>query len=177
MLIRTEGLQHSHVMEYGSGLADGIGPRLTGSPNMKKANEWTRDQLAQMGCVNAHLEDWGEFGMGWRQNNTWLRMASPDTAVMMGQATPWSPATNGAVTGDAVWVHYDELKDLDLRKGQLAGKIVSAGRHAGSSGAGQGIQRALHGQRAGGDAGDQAAGPASGPGGDMRRGSRGTCSG
>jgi carboxypeptidase Q len=127
MLIRTEGLQHSHVMEYGSGLADGIGPRLTGSPNMKKANEWTRDQLAEMGCVNAHLEDWGEFGMGWRQNNTWLRMASPDTAVMMGQATPWSPATNGAVTGDAVWIHYDELKDLDPYKGTLAGKIVLLG--------------------------------------------------
>jgi carboxypeptidase Q len=127
MLIRTEGLQHSHVMEYGSGLADGIGPRLTGSPNMKKANEWTRDQLAQMGCVNSHLEDWGEFGMGWRQNNTWLRMASPDTAVMMGQATPWSPATNGAVTGDAVWIHYDELKDLDPYKGKLAGKIVLLG--------------------------------------------------
>jgi len=57
--IRDEGLQHSHVMEYASGLMDGIGPRLTGSPNLKKANEWTRDQLAAMGCVNAHLEDWG----------------------------------------------------------------------------------------------------------------------
>ena len=32
--IRVEGLDHSHIMEYGSGLFDGIGPRLTGSPNM-----------------------------------------------------------------------------------------------------------------------------------------------
>jgi hypothetical protein len=125
--IRAEGFQHSHVMEYGSGLADGIGPRLTGSPNMKKANEWTRDQFAQMGCVNAHLEDWGEFGMGWKQNNTWVRMASPDTAVFVAQATPWSPATPGAVTGDAVWVHYDDLKDLDAYKGKLAGKVVLLG--------------------------------------------------
>jgi carboxypeptidase Q len=65
MRIREEGLQHSHVMEYGSALADGIGPRLTGSPNLAKANAWTRDQLTAMGCVNAHLDDWGEFGMGW----------------------------------------------------------------------------------------------------------------
>ncbi|HEX4309909.1 MAG TPA: peptidase M28, partial [Acidobacteriaceae bacterium] len=36
--IREEGLQHSHVMDYGSALADDIGPRLTGSPNMAKAN-------------------------------------------------------------------------------------------------------------------------------------------
>ena len=57
--IREEGLEHSHVMDYAGGLMDGIGPRLTGSPNMAKANAWTRDQLSKMGCVNAHLEDWG----------------------------------------------------------------------------------------------------------------------
>ena len=75
--IRAEALGHSHIMEYASALMDGIGPRLTGSPNLKKANEWTRDQLTAMGCTNAHLEDWGEFGMGWQQLNTWLRMSSP----------------------------------------------------------------------------------------------------
>ena len=64
--IREEALAHSHIMEYASGLMDGIGPRLTGSPNLKHANEWTRDQFASMGCANAHLEDWGEFGMGWQ---------------------------------------------------------------------------------------------------------------
>src|SRR5262245_42193673 len=73
-LIRQGGLTRSHVMEYASALADGIGPRLTGSPNMKRANDWTRDQLTAMGCVNSHLEDWGEFGMGWQQLNTWVRM-------------------------------------------------------------------------------------------------------
>src|SRR5580692_350985 len=39
--IRDEGFKHSHVMEFGGALADGIGPRLTGSPNMAKANQWT----------------------------------------------------------------------------------------------------------------------------------------
>jgi len=62
--IREEGLQHSHIMEYASALTDDIGPRLTGSPNLAKANAWTRDQLTAMGCVNAHLDDWGEFGIG-----------------------------------------------------------------------------------------------------------------
>ena len=84
--IRDEGLAHSHVMEFASALTDGIGARLTGSPNLKKANEWTRDQFTAMGCRNAHLEDWGEFGMGWQQLNTWVRMTSPDTAVFIAQA-------------------------------------------------------------------------------------------
>src|SRR5579884_397297 len=125
--IREEGLQHSHVMEYASALTDDIGPRLTGSPNMAKANAWTRDQLTAMGCVNAHLEDWGEFGMGWQQLNTWVRMTAPDTAVFIAQATPWSPATNGPVTGDAVWVNIQEEKDFDTYRGKLGGKIVLLG--------------------------------------------------
>ncbi len=125
--IRVEGLTHSHVMEYASALMDGIGPRLTGSPNLKQANEWTRDQFTAMGCSNAHLEDWGEFGMGWEQLNTWVRMTSPDTAVFIAQAAPWSPSTNGAVNGQAVWVDIKEEKDFDKYKGKLAGKIVLLG--------------------------------------------------
>src|SRR5579871_1751258 len=125
--IREEGLTHSHVMEYASGLIDGIGPRLTGSPNLKRANDWTRDQLTAMGCSNAHLEDWGEFGMGWRQLNTWVRMSAPDTAVFIAQALPWSPPSHGAISGSAVWVDAKDEKDLEQYKGKLAGKIVFFG--------------------------------------------------
>ena len=126
-LIRNEGIGHSHVMEYASALDDGIGPRLTGSPNLKRANEWTRDQFTAMGCSNAHLEDWGEFGMGWQQLNTWVRMTSPDTAVMIAQAAPWSPATQGAISAPAIWIEVKEEKDLDKYKGKLAGHIVLYG--------------------------------------------------
>jgi len=125
--IRVEALSHSHVMEYASGLMDGIGPRLTGSPNVKKANEWTRDQFTAMGCENAHLEDWGEFGMGWVQLNTWLRMTSPDHSVFIAQAGPWSPATKGPISGSAVWVDIKEEKDFDKYRSKLAGKIVLLG--------------------------------------------------
>ena len=125
--IRIEGLTHTHVMEYASALMDGIGPRLTGSPNLKRANEWTRDQLAAMGCSNAHLEDWGEFGMGWQQLNTWTRMASPDTAVFITQAAPWSPSSNGTISGPAVWMDVKKEEDLDKYKGKIAGKVVLLG--------------------------------------------------
>jgi carboxypeptidase Q len=125
--IRDEGLNHSHVMEFASALMDGIGPRLTGSLNAKKANEWTRDTLTKIGLENAHLEDWGEFGLGWEQLNTWARMVAPDTAVLIVQATPWSPSTTGPVTGDVVFVSIQDEKDFDKYKGKLAGKIVLDG--------------------------------------------------
>jgi carboxypeptidase Q len=125
--IREEGLKHSHVMEYASGLMDGIGPRLTGSPNLKHANEWTRDQFAAMGCTNAHLEDWGEFGMGWQQLNTWVRMSAPDTAVFIAQAAPWSASSNGAINAPAVSMEVKKVEELEKYKGKVAGKIVLFG--------------------------------------------------
>ena len=63
--IRQEGYKHSKVMETASELMDRIGPRLTGSPQMKAANEWTTQKLAEWGLANAHLETWGPFGRGW----------------------------------------------------------------------------------------------------------------
>jgi len=126
--IREEGFKHSHVMEFGAALADGIGPRLTGSPNMAKANAWTRDTLTKIGLENAHLEDWGEFGMGWQQINTWVRMVSPDPEPLWAQAAPWSPSTNGPVSGEVVNINAQEIGDLDKYKGKLKGKIVLLGK-------------------------------------------------
>lgn len=63
--IREEGFTNSKVMQTLQQLTDVLGPRLTGSPNIKQANEWTRKQLEEWGLVNAHLESWGPFGRGW----------------------------------------------------------------------------------------------------------------
>src|SRR5580698_5605845 len=125
--IREEGLQHGKVMQFGDALANGIGPRLTGSPNMAKANAWTRDTLTAIGLSNAHLEDWGEFGMGWQQINTWARMVSPDPEPLWMQAAPWSPATSGPVIGQIAYIPLQDASDLDKWKGKLKGKIVLLG--------------------------------------------------
>ena len=72
------GFRNSKVMETASHLMDSIGPRLTGSPNMKRANEWTRKQLADWGLANAHIETWEPFGRGWSYEVSSVRMVSPD---------------------------------------------------------------------------------------------------
>ena len=46
-------MNRSQVMQTLSYLSDVIGPRLTASPGMKRANEWTRDQLTKWGLQNA----------------------------------------------------------------------------------------------------------------------------
>ncbi len=125
--IRAEGMAHGKAMEFASALADGIGPRLTGSPNMKKANEWTRDTLAKVGLENAHLEDWGEFGMGWYQINAWGRVVTPDPEPIWMHAAVWSAATSGPVRGEIAYLPLVDASELDAVKGTLKGKILLLG--------------------------------------------------
>ena len=125
--IRTEGMTHGKVMQFSESLMDGIGPRLTGSPNMAKANAWTRDTLTAVGLQNAHLEDWGEFGLGWAQVNTWARMVTPDPEPLWMQALPWSTSTKGSVSGEVVYIPLNDSTDMSKFKGKLGGKIVLLG--------------------------------------------------
>ena len=128
--IRYEGFHDSKVMELASGLMDSIGERLTGSPNMKRANEWTRDQLTAMGLSNAHLEPWGPFGRGWANQYVNVRMTSPDIASLIVYAKAWTPGTNGVVSGKCVRVNIEDKKDFDKYRGKLAGMIVILGPDA-----------------------------------------------
>lgn len=125
--IRQEGLRNSKVMEIAEGLMDYVGPRLTGSPNMKRANEWTRDQLTSFGLANAHLESWGPFGRGWSYQECTVRLTSPDVAQLWALPRAWTPGTNGPVSGKPVKVKLETNEDLEKWKGKLAGKIVLLG--------------------------------------------------
>src|SRR3989442_98963 len=87
--IREEGLNHSQVMETLSYLSDIIGPRLTGSPNLKRANEWTRDKLTSWGLTNAHLESWGPFGRGWSLKRFSVQVIEPQTIPLIAYPNAW----------------------------------------------------------------------------------------
>jgi len=128
--IRYEGFRDSKVMELASGLMDSIGERLTGSPNMKRANEWTRDQLTAMGLVNSHLEAWGPFGRGWANQYVNVRMTSPDVVTLLAYPKAWTPGTGGVIQGKCIRATIDDKKDFDKYKGKLAGMIVILGADA-----------------------------------------------
>ncbi len=128
--IRYEGFHNSKVMDFATGLMDSIGERLTGSPNMKRANEWTRDQLTAMGLSNAHLEVWGPFGRGWANQYVNARMTVPDITPLLVYAKAWTPGTNGVVSGKCVRVSVEDKKDFEKYRGKLAGMIVIFGPDA-----------------------------------------------
>ncbi|MEP6920419.1 MAG: M20/M25/M40 family metallo-hydrolase [bacterium] len=122
--IKDEGMNRSHVMQTLSYLSDVIGPRLTASPNMKRANLWTRDELTKWGMQNAHLEAWGPFGRGWSLKRFSAQVIEPQAIPLIAYPKAWSPATNGSVSADAVYFNAKSEADLDKFKGKLKGAIV-----------------------------------------------------
>jgi len=127
--IREEGLTRSHVMETLSYLTDVIGPRLTGSPNMKRANDWTRDQLAKWGLQNAHLESWGPFGRGWALKSFSAEVIEPQEIALIAYPKAWSPGANIPL-GDVVYFDAKDEAGFASFKGRLQGKIVLLGSSA-----------------------------------------------
>jgi carboxypeptidase Q len=125
--IRQEGFRNSKVMETSAALTDWIGARLTGSPEMKRANDWARQQLADWGLANAHLESWGPFGRGWTYESASVRMVAPTAASLVGIPKAWTPGTSGPVRGEAVKVKLESEADLEKQRGKLAGKILLLG--------------------------------------------------
>ena len=121
--IRDEGLHRSQVMETLYHLTDAIGPRLTGSPQLKAANDWTRDQFKSWGLANTHLEGY-PFGRGWSFSACQVRMVAPRTAVLFALPKAWTPGTHGPVRGPVMRVTVETAKDLDAYRGKVAGKIL-----------------------------------------------------
>src|SRR5437868_5422544 len=122
--IKDEGMNRSQVMQTLSYLSDVIGPRLTASPGMKRANEWTRDQLTKWGLQNAHLEAWGPFGRGWTLKRFSAQVIEPLDIPLIASPKAWSPGLASPLTAEVVDVDAKTEADLEKFKGKLNGKIV-----------------------------------------------------
>ncbi|MFN0124768.1 MAG: M20/M25/M40 family metallo-hydrolase [Blastocatellia bacterium] len=122
--IRSEGMDRSQVMDILGHLTDVIGPRLTGSPGMKAANEWTRDKMAGWGMQNAHLEKWGPFGRGWSMEKFSMHMVTPQYAPLIAYPKAWTPGLASVVKGDAVLAEIKTVAELEQYRGRLKGAIV-----------------------------------------------------
>jgi hypothetical protein len=129
--IRDAALNHSQIMDMVGYLSDVTGPRLTASPNLKRAEEYARDKLREWGLVNAHLEAWGPFGRGWSLEGFTANMLSPGFSPLIAYPKAWSPGTSGTIRGEVVFLDAKTTADLDKYKGKLQGRIVlfSPSRH------------------------------------------------
>lgn len=122
--IREEGLQRSQVMQTAFYLTDVSGPRLSGSPGLKRAQDWAVNQLKIMGLVNTKREPWGKFGKGWEVQKNYAAITAPYYHAIVAIPKAWTPSTNGPIKSDVVVLKVDTITDLAKYKGKLKGKIV-----------------------------------------------------
>ena len=91
--IVQEENNNSQLKTLAHELFDKIGPRLVGTPQMKKANDWAVDKYTGWG-INARNEQWGEW-KGWERGITHIDMLSPRVKSLEGTQLSWSPSTKG----------------------------------------------------------------------------------
>src|ERR1700682_1715114 len=123
--ILTEIRDHSQVMENLEYLSDEIGPRLTGSPQLKQANEWTATKFREYGLTNVHLEPW-TIAHSWTRGTARARIVSPTEHPLTIASAGWAPGTAGVVRGPVVYVDIKKDEDFEKYRGKLKGAIVIA---------------------------------------------------
>ena len=121
--ILAEISDHNEIMSNLEYLSDMIGQRLTGSANLKKANDWTRQRFADYGVANPHLEAW-TIAHTWTRGTARGRIVSPAEHPLAIASYGWAPSTNGPVRGTVVFVSARTIEELDQYKGKLRGAIV-----------------------------------------------------
>ncbi|HSG47764.1 MAG TPA: M28 family peptidase, partial [Longimicrobiales bacterium] len=122
--IREEGLERSRIEEMARWLTEVNGPRLTGSPGMKLANEWTAEKFRSWGLTNVQVEPWGDFGRGWANEAYAGRILTPFQQPLQGQPLAWTGSTQGTVRGQAMVVNAASMDDVEAYRGKLGGAIL-----------------------------------------------------
>jgi hypothetical protein len=123
-LLVAEGSQRSRVAQDLEYLTDVIGPRLTGTPGMRRANDWIATKLREYGADTVALEPW-PFGVSWQRGSIAMRLLQPHERWISAVSWAWAPGTNGPVAGDVMFVDATTRADFNARfAGRLRGAWV-----------------------------------------------------
>jgi hypothetical protein len=122
--ILAEAKNGSEIMANLGYLSDVIGPRLTGSAALKRANEWTAEKMKGYGLSNVHLEAY-EIPAAWERGTATARILEPNNGrSLLLAAMGWTPGTNGKIEGDVVILQARTKEELAKYKGKLKNAII-----------------------------------------------------
>jgi hypothetical protein len=122
--IIDEGTERSRVMETLGWLTDVYGPRLSWSPEYRKAAHWTMEALRGWGLQNVQKEKWSPLGRGWTLERYSAHVTTPTPFPLISFPKAWSPGTKGTVSGELIYLDAKTDSSLETYKGKLAGKFV-----------------------------------------------------
>lgn len=122
--IWEEGTDRSQASVIAQALMDSIGPRLTGTPGLERAHDWSVDLIRSWG-PQAEKEQYGTW-IGWDRGITHVDLVEPRVRTLEATMLAWSPGTNGPVEGPVVVVpDYQTNEELDAWIETVQGKFVA----------------------------------------------------
>src|SRR5688500_11539998 len=135
--MREEEKNNSQIMKTMHMLSDVYGPRLTGSPNHKRAAEWAVKQMELWGMQNGHLEPWDFKHPGWLNERLTAHIVAPVKDSLVAEVLAWTPGTRGVVRVNAYQIilparaTQEQLTSFfDTEKTKVRGRVVMIGRPA-----------------------------------------------
>src|SRR5439155_1247536 len=118
-----QALTHSQAMANLQHLTDVIGPRLTGSPAARAANDWTLAKFKEYG-LDARLEQWN-FGGTWTRGPMWMRLVAPRMHDVVAASWAWAPGTNGkTVSGPVVRIDASTAESIEANRARVKGAVA-----------------------------------------------------
>jgi len=134
--IRKEGMERSQIMKTVHMLADVYGPRLTGTPNHKRAAEWAIKQMHEWGLQNGHLEPWNFGHPGWLNERLTAHIIAPVKDSLVCEVLAWTPSTRGTVRANTYQLVLPDKPTqeqltaaFEKEKRKVRGRIVMVGKH------------------------------------------------
>ena len=121
--IVDEGFNRGQVMDTIQHLTDQIGPRMTNSPGMRKAEAWTASKFSEWGLKNVQKVPF-DFGRGWWIERASARVIAPRPIDVRQIPVSWTAPTKGVVSGEVVIAPMSSPADFAKWKGKLNGKVV-----------------------------------------------------
>jgi hypothetical protein len=133
--IRREAIERSAILDSLHALTDLHGPRLTGSPNLRAAQEWAVATLRGWG-LETRLEPWTFGHPGWTNERLAAHLVAPVKDALVAEALAWTPGTTGPVSGEVYHLKVPQRPTQAELDAFLAGvgdavrgRIVLAGDH------------------------------------------------
>ena len=114
---------HAEVVARVEHLSDQIGPRLTGSDQLRRAQAWAMAEMKKLGADNVHEEAY-DFGLAWTRGTDSARLLTQNGLRFRVDQLAWSPATRGPLQGEVMLVDARNLEELQAFKGRLRGRIL-----------------------------------------------------
>lgn len=102
--LRSEETNHSQIMWIMHEISDVHGPRLTGSPGLRAAQDWAVATMKSWGLSNVKLEPWDFNHQGWQNSELEANVTQPFQAPLNVRVVSWTPGTKGTVEGPVLVV-------------------------------------------------------------------------